>query len=68
MISILIGSLKVTEKNDALKYAESNNIPVTSNEKSTLNKATNNPSKMTLGDNDVLKNLAEKFNKQNSKQ
>lgn len=54
-------------KNDALKYAESNNIPVTPKEKSTLNKATNNPSKMTLGDNDVLKNLAEKFNKQNSK-
>lgn len=53
--------LKSHRKNEALKYAKSKNISITPKEEKTFNKAVNNPAKMNLGDNDILRGLAEKF-------
>ncbi len=53
--------MKSMRKNEALKFAKEKQIPVSDKEKSTLNKSVNNPHKMNLMDNEVLKNLADKF-------
>jgi hypothetical protein len=59
--------MKSHRKNEALKYAESKNIPITQDDKRVFNKAVNNPSRLNLEDNVVLKNLSEKFKQEQNK-
>ena len=56
--------MKSHRKNEALKFAKKNNIPVTPREQSALNKAVNKPATTNFEDNQALKSLLEKFNNQ----
>jgi len=56
--------MKSHRKNEALKFAKKNNIPVTPREQSALNKAVNKPATTNFEDNQALKSLMEKFNNQ----
>ena len=53
--------MKSHRKNETIKYAKENNIPITKNEEKVLTKSVNKPHGVTLSDNVVLQQLADKF-------
>ncbi len=55
--------MKSIRKNEVLKYAQENKIKISEKEKSTFNKVVNKPHKLSLMDNQVLKELSEKLKK-----